>query len=241
MSASTLPGPLALVGSGEFLPGMAEVDRGLLTGLSPRVAVIPTAASPEGESSIRRWFNLAVGHYARLGVELVEVDARDRQAADDPALARLLDGVGLIYLSGGNPGFLADTLRDSLLSRTIGDAWRGGVALAGCSAGAMALGERTISIRGPAISGLGLAGRIATIPHFDKLGFARRMAGALGNLVMTEDDVVVGIDEDTAVVWDPVSRTWTVSGAAKAWVLGSTGSRGDGFAHGQCIPLPPPL
>ena len=52
------PGPIALVGSGEFLPVMAEVDAGLLasSGRSrPRVAILPTASWPDGETVFRRW------------------------------------------------------------------------------------------------------------------------------------------------------------------------------------------
>ena len=43
------PGPLALVGSGEYLPVMADVERMLLAGRPPRYVQIPTAAAPEGE------------------------------------------------------------------------------------------------------------------------------------------------------------------------------------------------
>ena len=42
------PGPIALVGSGEFLPVMEDVDRGLLAGRPPRAAFLPTAAGEEG-------------------------------------------------------------------------------------------------------------------------------------------------------------------------------------------------
>ena len=42
-----MPGPVALVGAGEFLPAMADFDAGLLaaTGRArPRVAILPTAS-----------------------------------------------------------------------------------------------------------------------------------------------------------------------------------------------------
>jgi len=41
------PGPIALIGSGEFLPGMNEIDTSLLTASDrsrPRVAILPTAS-----------------------------------------------------------------------------------------------------------------------------------------------------------------------------------------------------
>ena len=48
-----MPGPVALVGAGEFLPAMAAVDAELLaaSGRSrPRVAILPTASWPDGEA-----------------------------------------------------------------------------------------------------------------------------------------------------------------------------------------------
>lgn len=47
-AANETPGPIALVGSGEFLPQMVEVDRWLLNGRLPRAAFLPTAAGEEG-------------------------------------------------------------------------------------------------------------------------------------------------------------------------------------------------
>lgn len=240
MVSRTMPGPLALVGSGEFLPAMAEVDADLLEGRPRRVAVIPTAAGPEGDASVDRWFGLAEGHYAGLDAEVVRVDVRARSQALDPAVADHLDGVGLVYLSGGNPAFLADTLRDTPLAHAIEQVWRAGAAVAGCSAGAMAMGTTTLSLRGKAVSGLGIAGPVATIPHFDRFGFANRIAGAMLHRATRDGATVVGIDEDTATVWDPTGDTWTVDGAAKAWLVTATGGRQEGFGHGQRIPLPTP-
>ena len=51
-----MPGPVALVGAGEFLPATSALDAGLLaaTGRSrPRVAILPTASYPDGETVFR--------------------------------------------------------------------------------------------------------------------------------------------------------------------------------------------
>jgi hypothetical protein len=42
------PGPLALVGSGEYLAVMAGVEGALIEGRPPRYVQLPTAAAPEG-------------------------------------------------------------------------------------------------------------------------------------------------------------------------------------------------
>jgi len=49
----------------------------------------------------------------RIGVEVVIVRVNDRGDALNEDNAKLVAGAGLIYMSGGNPGYLADTLRDS--------------------------------------------------------------------------------------------------------------------------------
>jgi hypothetical protein len=104
-------GPVAFVGSGEYLPVMAAVEAELLRGRPPRDVQIPTAPSLEGDASLDRWVALGREQAARLGVEAVPVVVRDRADADDPAFAARVEGAGLVYLSGGNPPHCAATLR----------------------------------------------------------------------------------------------------------------------------------
>ena len=42
-------GPLALVGSGEYLPVLEPLERALLEGRPPRYVQLATAAAPEGD------------------------------------------------------------------------------------------------------------------------------------------------------------------------------------------------
>jgi len=138
-----MAGSLALVGSGEFLPSTEDVDFALLTfdqDPAPRVAIIPTAAGQEGAQSIDRWINLGVDRYTELGAEAVPIPAIDAESANDPELASLVDGCDLIYFSGGDPGYVTETMRGSLVWRAVLQSWQHGAALAGCSAGAMMMG-----------------------------------------------------------------------------------------------------
>ena len=76
-----MPGPVALVGAGEFLPSMAEFDQGLLasTGRSrPRVVILPTASWPDGEDVFTRWAAMGVAHFGSLGAEVEPILVRDR-------------------------------------------------------------------------------------------------------------------------------------------------------------------
>ena len=82
------PGPIALVGSGEFLPAMAEIDAALLAAsgrAEPRVAILPTASWPDGEEVFRRWADMGAEHFTALGAEVEPVLVRDRFDADDDA------------------------------------------------------------------------------------------------------------------------------------------------------------
>jgi len=236
------PGPLALVGSGEYLPVMAEVERLLLDGRPPRYVQIPTAAAPEGEASLRYWVSLGREQAARLGVEPVPVVVRDRAEADDPALAELVHGAGLVYLSGGNPAFLAETLRGTRVWDAVLDAWQGGAALAGCSAGAMAMTGWVPRMRALHLTpdpGLRLLPHLRVLPHFD------RMLGWVPDLLTRallhppEGTVVLGIDEDTAAVdLTGGGETWTVHGRQEVWELADGPRRG--HPAGAQIPTPRP-
>ena len=126
----TSPGPIALVGSGEYLPHMQSLEAGLLAGRGDRYVQIPTAAAPEGAQVLDRWIRLGAEQAARIGVQAVPVVVRDRGQADDPDLAALVRGAGLVYLSGGNPAFLAQSMRGSAVWAEVLAAWRAGAALA---------------------------------------------------------------------------------------------------------------
>jgi cyanophycinase-like exopeptidase len=231
-------GPLALVGSGEYLPVMADVERGLLEGRPPRYVQIPTAAAHEGAASLDRWIALGREQAERLGVESVPLVVRDRTDADDPAFVDQVAGAGLIYLSGGSPTLLAKALAGTAMAAAIEAAWRGGAALAGCSAGAMALTSWVPSLRAPgteAVQGLGVVPHLRVIPHFDR--FERRMPDVVTRYLgrAPEGTAVVGIDEETALIWS--AGAWAVHGRRQVWVLTSTGRTG--HDAGSRLDLPP--
>jgi cyanophycinase-like exopeptidase len=227
---------LALVGSGEYTPSMLEVERALIAGRPPRYVQIPTAASGEGEARMAYWLSLGQRQAARLGVEAVPLDVRNQGDAHDPAIVGQVAGAGLIYLSGGSPTLLARVLLNTPLWSAIVAAWEGGAALAGCSAGAMAMAAHVPDIRHPArggAPGLGLLPHIRVLPHFD------RMLGWVPDVLTRpffrgEPGVhVVGIDEDTAIVGGP--ETFTVQGRQSAWLL-SDGRRRE-FKPGEQMTL----
>ena len=74
-----MPGPVALVGAGEFLPAMTDVDaesaRVDRASRVPAWSILPTASYPDGEEVFQRWASMGVAHFAALGAE-VEPRAR---------------------------------------------------------------------------------------------------------------------------------------------------------------------
>ncbi len=221
--APATAGPVALVGSGEFTPDMVAVDQLLLDGRPPRAVFLPTAAGREGPERVDQWVQLGRGHYRDMGVEPVPLLVLDRASADDPDLAAQIDGAGLVYLSGGDPGYLATTLAGSRVWDAIAAAWRAGAALAGCSAGACALSAATFDVGLPLMRrpGLGIVPGVVILPHFDQIerwwpGIVDRFLGELD-----PGQVLIGLDERTAMVGGP--HRFAVHGAGAAWVVDAAG------------------
>jgi cyanophycinase len=218
-----MPGPIALVGAGEFLPVMADFDADLLaaTGRArPRVAILPTASYPDGEDVFQRWAAMGVAHFAGLGAEVEPVLVRDRMAAEDPVAAQALGEADLIYLSGGKPGYLLDVLRGTATGLALAAAHDRGAVLAGCSAGAMALAGHAFDFRARLMPwplrwghGLGFASGVSVVPHYDAWP---EPFSALIALQAPRGSVVLGIDEETAVVGH--DGAWQVHGAARVTI-----------------------
>lgn len=218
-----MPGPVALVGAGEFLPATSALDAGLLaaTGRSrPRVAILPTASYPDGETVFQRWAAMGSDHFRDLGAEVEAVLVRDRTGADDPGAAQAVGEADLIYLSGGKPGYLLRSLAGSAVGAALAAAHERGATLAGCSAGAMALAGRSFEFRMRRMpwplrwrAGLGMVDGVAVVPHYDAWP---EPFCALIVLQAPRGGVVLGIDEETAAVGRDGS--WQVHGRARVTV-----------------------
>jgi cyanophycinase len=222
--AGSVPGPIALVGSGEFLPVMEAIDAALLAGRAPRAVFLPTASAPEGQDRVEYWLRLGTEHYSRLEVEPAPLAVLDRRDADDPVNAAVVAGAGLIYLSGGNPGYLADTLRGTAVLSAVLAAWHGGAALAGCSAGACALTALAGDTRtGANRPGLAVVPELVVLPHFDQIEKWRPGIVDRSLTDLAPGQILVGIDEETALIRS--EDGWRVDGRQNVWVVEADGRR----------------
>jgi cyanophycinase-like exopeptidase len=187
---------------------------------------------------LRRWVDLGRAQAERLGVEAIPLVVRTRDEADDPEVAAQVTGAGLVYLSGGNPPYLAATLRHTKVWSAIREAWEGGAALAGCSAGAMALTTTVPHVRQrgrPDEEGLGVLPGWRVMPHFDRM---RRWAKDLldeGIASLADGQLLLGIDEDTALVHQ--DGAWTAHGRQAVHVFTHEGR--ETYRDGASVPLPP--
>lgn len=217
-------GLINLVGSGEYLPVMDDVDRYLLdrlplSGQKPRVACLPTAAGREGDSSVNRWLTMGVQHFEELGAEVTPVRIIDRDSANDPQWERVLEEADMIYFSGGDPSYLYETMKDSRAWKAAQRAWARGAIYAGCSAGAMILGRRMPSFRlAGTQEGFGIVPATYIIPHFDAIpGIWKPLLLGLQRQLKS-DERLIGIDENTALI-GRLDGEWTVKGKSRVHVF----------------------
>jgi cyanophycinase len=229
-------GYLALVGGDEFKPGNEEQDRLLVAQRLPGPAyVVPTAAARHRPDLAVR---TAQAWFKALGLELHELPILKRSDASLAANVERAEQGGFFYLSGGDPGLVADVLRDTPVWHAIVDAWQRGAALAGSSAGAMALGEWTLVRKAypghasrRAKPALALIPRLAVAPHFETFG--HQWVDSVLAEPPASDLVILGVDERSAAVWD--GHAWTARGPGS--VTRITPHERSVYASGSAVPL----
>src|SRR5512143_4068001 len=117
---------------------MAEPDLRaieLAGGMDAPICIIPTAAAPDhnhqraGQNGVR-WFS-------GLGAQQVTLlPLIDQASANQTSLATTLQKARLIYLLGGFPEYLGNTLAGSLSWQAMLEAYQSGAVVGGSSAGA---------------------------------------------------------------------------------------------------------
>ena len=181
----------------------------LAGGLDAPVRIIPAAAAPDNNHV--RAGNNGVRWFQGLGARDVEVVyAIDRQSAGDPSIAASLASARLVYLLGGFPQHLAETLAGSRAWEAVLQAHEAGAVIAGSSAGAMVLCRDYYDpyVR-RLLPGLGLIPGACVLPHHETMGL--RWLPMLSEQL--PDSLLVGIDESTAMISE--GGTWTVYGAGR--------------------------
>jgi cyanophycinase len=206
----------AFLGAGEFQPWHAEVDALLLDDRAGQVLVLATASAPEGEAVYNGWRRKGEAHFSEAGVPVLAPDLRRREDAFHADFVSLLDDAALVFFSGGNPAYVASVLIGSPFWATLWERLTDGrTAYAGCSAGVACLSDPTFdsaatdpsSVWAP---GLGVFPSTLFAPHWDTIDQWRPGAQDFIAGAVPAAGVVVGLDEDTALVGD--GEHWRVLG-----------------------------
>ena len=227
-------GYLLLAGGAEFNGRMAAPDRramALAGGPTASIRIVPAAAAPDnnhqraGRNGVR-WFR-------DLGaVNVSAVPLIDRKSADDPAVVEALLHSKIIYLLGGFPRHLAESLAGSDSWQAILKAHQSGAVIAGSSAGAMILCDTYYDPHGKeTLIGLGLIPNACVLPHHDTFGqsWASELIQGL------PDAMLIGIDEQSGMLNDGPHGRWQVYGAGRVTLYQN--NRRKQFASGEPFAL----
>jgi cyanophycinase len=185
---------IALVGGNEFGPECVPLDRhilGLVPGNQPRVLIVPTAAAHErpeqaGQNGVR--------YFTALGASATVLTAIKRADWEGDNFLPAVAGADVIYLTGGDPWYLLETIRDTPLFAAILRRCRDSAGLVGSSAGAMVLAEYMRQRSGGWTPGLNVVPGIAVLPHIRSLTESEAQARRAG---LPDGVIVLGIEEAT--------------------------------------------
>ena len=221
-------GHLLLEGGAEFGGQMSEPDLcaiELAGGFDAPIAIIPTAAAPDNNHN--RAGNNGVRWFQSLGARNVHtVDVIDSKSANEASLAASIRTSKLIYLLGGFPRHLGETLANSLCWSAAIEAYEQGAVIAGSSAGAMVMCEHYYDPHEKKLlRGLNLVSNACVLPHHNNFG--KNWASQL--MQMLPGGVLIGVDERTGMI-NSAGGEWEVKGGGEVTLYrsGSTAGYGRG-------------
>jgi cyanophycinase-like exopeptidase len=168
-----------------------------------------------------RWANMGLKHYEGMGVDARVVPLKRREDAERDEIAAAIADVAMIFFSGGNPRYVADTIDGTRFWDEMNAALDRGVVFAGCSAGAMVAGHRRETrpkVGATWVAGLGLVPNGSFGVHWDRMRFIPGMRSFV--ISRSKGGWFAGIDERTAILGD--GEEWRVFG------LGTVSLRLDG-------------
>ena len=242
-----MPGPVALHGGGEFLPGDEPFLRAVLEAASRpgagdplRIVLLPTAVARHNPDASARFGRAAFERVAAGMGRPVDVAAGfvvDAASADDRATAATIALADLIYFPGDHsPTHLPDTAT----WRALGEARARGAVLAGASAGAMALAPLTWTPTG-VIRGLGVVPGLVVFPHADArtwgqqaVRFPLAIDAGMGILGLGERTGVISATHDDGAPTSP----WQVVGEGEVRWLAPGAVEPSVVRHGGTLDLP---
>lgn len=215
-------GTIALVGGEEFRPSCVPMDRVLLR-MSIRqpshVLILPTAAAHQGPHMAA---TNGMEYFTSLGARADAAMVLTRADADSAAFVSRIADADIVYLTGGDPRHLLDTLKDSATWAAIQAIEASGGMVAGSSAGAMVLGEWIRRGSEAWMPALGMVPHVAVLPHHDHVAPAA-VAHSRAARALDPSACILGIPTATACV-SHSGTEWQVLGVGVVTVYRPSGS-----------------
>ena len=204
-------GYLVLEGGAEFggqmrAPDLRAIE--LAGGFDAPLRIIPTAAAPDNNH--QRAGNNGLRWFQSLGAkDVISVSLLSKIRAEDKNIAQSLREAKLIYMLGGFPHYLGQTLKGSLAWDAVLEAHQKGAVVVGSSAGAMVMCQYYYDPSGKRVhEGLNLLPASLVLPHHNTFG--KNWAPQL--LKKLPKATLIGIDEQTGMINDGSEGSWTVYG-----------------------------
>lgn len=238
---------IALIGGEEFSDGFEDVHRNLVDMLRSaksikkrpmRVVYLPSNAAKDGLETVQFWCEQAQQRLGKLGLAVLTPLVIDSASANDSSNAAAVANADWVYLGGGFPHVGMGILSGSLVETALYRAHEAGALIAGASAGAMMLCEKSWvispemdkAISSAIVAGkdvetidlpdlefldcLGLVKAAMCLPHLNQFFPHRWLRSGMLPVRMR----LIGIDEQTALV-NLDGNTWEVLGEGRVVIV----------------------
>ena len=221
------PGTLIAIGGREDKENGRLILREVAARAGTGKLVVATFASDVPDE---QWYTYK-HTFAALGVKnTVQLDYKRREDAVSNPKLDILDDAAAVFFTGGDQLKLTSKIAGTETLRRILELYRSGVTIAGTSAGAAAL-SKTMLVGGRALethkvasafftaTGLGLLRDVIIDQHFAQ---RTRVGRLLGVVAENPGMLGIGIDEDTAVLFDR-DKSFEVIGSGAVYVIDGSG------------------
>ena len=211
-SAFSQTGHLVIIGGANKSPEIVERIVSLAGGPKrTRVLIVPFAMNKSAEKEGAKSRQL----FLDAGCENIDVILAPRSEIDSEENLARLDGVNVVYFSGGYQKLLSDHLLGTKFLEKIRRIYEEGGVVSGTSAGAAVMSDTMLG--GEGRKGFGfLPKHIVIHQHFI---VRKRLMSIVSALIRQPDLTGVGIDESTAIVVNPRENMFEVLGASKVMVF----------------------
>ncbi|MFL2645607.1 MAG: Type 1 glutamine amidotransferase-like domain-containing protein [Dehalococcoidia bacterium] len=160
---------IALLGGNEFTANCVNADTKILEVINkdkPTIQILPTANVHHPDIAAQN----GISYFETLGYTSNRIMVTNLKEANNQNNLGQLSDCDLLYLPGGNPQHLFQSLLNSKLLQEIITRSEQGMVIAGSSAGAMVMGELLKNPpQGTWSSGLGLIPNLGIIPHHENV------------------------------------------------------------------------